>query len=229
MKKRNLAAAVLSAGILLMSCSKEDAAVAIDKTNDGRFKIFTEGSVTTVQNLMADTIIGLTPGIPPTGGIPYGAGKFTFFNLENKALVSNADSATAKWDIAFRGTTILVNSGTSGPGTGGAFVFTGSFDNLLTIPVDSVFRTDNAPLYAIPTGSGKGWYNYNGPVNLLTPLPGRVLVIRTASGKYAKIEIQNYYKGGVTPASSASDNVKLTEQRYYAFRFTYQPNGTKSF
>jgi hypothetical protein len=229
MKKRNLAAAILSAGIILMSCSKEDATVVIDKTNDGSFKIFTEGNITTVQNLMADTIIGLTPGVPPTGGIPYGAGKFTFFSLENKALVSNADSATAKWDVAFRGTTILVNSGSSGPGSGGAFVFTGSFDNMVTIPVDSVFRTDNAPLYAIPTGSGKGWYNYNGPVNLLTPLPGRVLVIRTASGKYAKIEIQNYYKGGVTPASGAPDNVKLTEQRYYAFRFTYQPNGTKNF
>jgi HmuY protein len=229
MKKSNLAAAILSAGILLMSCSKGDVAVAIDKTNDGSFKIFTEGNITTVQNLMADTIIGLTPGVPPAGGIPYGAGKFTFFSIENKTLVSNADSATAKWDVAFRGTTILVNNGTSGPGNGGAFVLTGSFDNLAAIPTDSVFRTDNAPVYAITTGSGKGWYNYNGPVNLLTPLPGRILVIRTASGKYAKIEIQNYYKGGVTPASGAPDNVKLTEQRYYAFRFTYQPNGTKNF
>jgi hypothetical protein len=229
MKKRNLAAAIVSAGILLAACSKNDTAVVIDKTNDGSYKVFTEGNITTVQNLIADTIIGLTPGLPPTGGIPYGAGKFTFFSLENKALVSNADSASAKWDIAFRGTTILVNSGSSGPGSGGAFVFTGSFDNLPAVPADSVFRTDNAPAYAITVGSGKGWYSYNGPANLITPLPGRVLVIRTASGKYAKLEITNYYKGGITPASTDGDNIKLSKQRYFAFRFTYQPNGTKNF
>jgi hypothetical protein len=48
---------------------------------------------------------------------------------------------------------------------------------------------------------------------LLHQSPGRILVIRTASGKYAKIEIQNYYKGGVTPDATASDNDKLMKQR----------------
>ena len=69
----------------------------------------------------------------------------------------------------------------------------------------------------------------NGLKNLVTPIPGRVLVIRTASGKFAKIEILNYYKGGVTPAATASDNVKMKDQRYYTFRYSFQPNGTKSF
>jgi hypothetical protein len=54
-------------------------------------------------------------------------------------------------------------------------------------------------------------------------------VIRTASGKYAKIEIQNYYKGGVTPDATASDADKLSKQRYYTFRYLLQPNGTKTF
>jgi hypothetical protein len=229
MKRRIFTAIATCAAVIITSCSKSDPAIVIDKTNDGSFKVFTEGNITTVQNLMADTIIGLTPGVPPAGGIPYGSGRYTFFSLENKAIISNADSATAKWDIAFRGTTMLVNCGTSGPGNGGAFVWTGSFDNLATIPADSVFRTDNAPVYAIPTGSGRGWYNYNGPANLVTPLPGRVLVIRTASGKYAKVEINNYYKKGITPASTDPDAIKLSNQRYFAFRFTYQPNGTKNF
>ncbi|MDO9155766.1 MAG: hypothetical protein Q7U17_02765, partial [Sediminibacterium sp.] len=64
---------------------------------------------------------------------------------------------------------------------------------------------------------------------LVTPIPGRVLVVRTASGKYAKVEILNYYKGGTTPATTASDAIKLTTQRYYTFRFSFQPNGTKTF
>jgi len=41
----------------------------------------------TVQNLIADTIIGITPGVPPAGGIPYGAGKFTFYSLETNSII----------------------------------------------------------------------------------------------------------------------------------------------
>lgn len=212
------------AAVLFSACEKDDAPVAIDKTNDGTFKVFTEGNVTTVQNLIADTIIGLNPM-----GIPYGTGKFTFFSLENKRLVASTDSATNNWDIAFRGTTILTNSGTSGPGNGGAFVQVGTFDALTTISNDSTFRVDAAPNYAIPTGSGRGWYNYDGPNNLVTPLPGRIMVIRTANGKYAKLEISSYYKKAVTPSISASDDEKLRNQRYYNFRFTYQPDGSKNF
>ena len=216
---------IFAAGILVFTaCKKEDATTPIDKTNDGTFKVFTEGNITTVQNLMADTIIGLAPS-----GQPYGANKFTFFSIENNSLVPSADSATTNWDIAFKGTTILTNAGTSGPGNGGGFVQIGTFDGLSAISVDSVFKTDAAPVYAIRTGSGKGWYNYDGANNLVTPLPGRVLVIKTASGKYAKIEITCYYKKGVTPAATATDQEKLSSQRYYGFRYTFQANGTKTF
>ena len=216
---------ILATGILVFTaCKKDDATIPFDKTNDGTFKVFTEGNITTVQNLVADTIIGLMPT-----GQPYGASKFTFYSIENNALVASSDSATTKWDIAFRGTTILTNAGTSGPGNGGAFVQTGIFDALTSISIDSTFKTDAAPIYAITTGSGKGWYNYDGASNLVTALPGRVLVIRTALGKYAKIEITNYYKKGVTPAASATDEEKLHSQRYYGFRYTFQANGTKNF
>lgn len=216
---------LFAAAILLFSsCKKDDATVAIDKTNDGTFKVFTEGNITTVQNLIADTIIGLTPI-----GQPYGANKYTFFSIENNALIPASDSATNKWDIAFRGTTIITNAGTSGPGLGGAFVLVGTFDATASVPADSTFYTDAAPVYAIRTGSGKGWYNYDGANNLVTALPGRVIMIRTATGKYAKLEIINYYKKGITPAATAPDNDKLSLQRYYGFRYTFQPNGTKTF
>ena len=72
-------------------------------------------------------------------------------------------------------------------------------------------------------------YTYDGLTTLVSPIAGRVLVIRTANGKYAKIEILNYYKGGVTLASTASVNDKLFKQRYYTFRYTYQSNGSKVF
>ena len=221
-------AAIRLMGILLISaavvsCKKSD--TGIDTSNNGTFKVFTEGKVTTVQNLMADTVLGINP----MSGQPFGSGKYTFFSLETGSLVANSDSATNKWDIAFRGTTILTNNGTSGPGAGGAFVQVGLFADVLSVSTDSIIRTDAAPTYAIRTGSNKGWYVYDGPANLITPIPGRVLIIRTASGKYAKLEIQNYYKGGVTPAATASDATKLSEQRYYTFRYTYQANGSMTF
>lgn len=226
MKKTfSILASLAVIALAITGCSKNDTTTpAIDKTNDGTFKVYTEGKITTVQNLLGDTIIGIAPT-----GQPYGSGRFTFYNLETKSIVPNSDSATDRWDIGVRGTTIITNAGTGGPGVGGGFVWIGAFDNLTAVPADSTFYTDAAPVYAIRTGSGKGWYNYDGPTNLVTPLPGRVLVIRTGKGKYAKIEILNYYKKGVTPAVTDSDDIKLKNQRYYLLRYTYQADGTKNF
>lgn len=211
--KTQLIALTALTGILFASCDKDDVPAPVTVQTKS------------VNNLPADTIVGIS-----SMGQPYGSGKYTLYSLETNAVIANTDSATAKWDIGFRGTTIIINGGNSGPGTGGAFVYTGTFADLKTIPTDSTFRVDNAPTsYAIKTGSGNGWYNYNGATQLITPIPGRILVVRTATGKYAKIEIQNYYKGGVTPDATASDNVKLTTQRYYTFRYTYQSDGSKNF
>jgi hypothetical protein len=183
----------------------------------------------TVQNLIADTIIGITPGVPPAGGIPYGAGKFTFYSLETNSIITSTDSASNRWDLGFRGTTIITNSGSSGPGQGGAFVWTGLFADLKSIPADSTFRVDAAPNYAIPVGSGRAWYTYSQAEQLVRPIPGKILVIRTSSGKFAKVEILNYYKGGVTPAVTEPDSVKYKLQRHYTFRYTFQPNGSRDF
>jgi hypothetical protein len=224
MKQTFIFASALLITATIVSCTKTDSEPVVDKTNNGTFKVFTEGKVTTVQNLPGDTILGMS-----AMGQPYGSGKFTFFSISNKSLVMNSDSASTKWDIGIRGTTIITNAGSSGPGTGGAFVYVGTFDGLSAVPADSTFRVDAAPTYAITTGSGKGWYNYDGVSALITPLPGRVMVIRTATGKYAKLEILNYYKGGVTPSSTASDNEKMFNQRHVTFRFSYQADGTKNF
>lgn len=149
---------------------------------------------------------------------------YAFYSLETGKAIGGSDSASSKWDIAFRSTTIITNGGASGPGAGGAFVqHATSFDSYAAIPADSVFRTDNAPVYAIPTGSGNGWYNYDFTTNVISPIPGNIIVVRTASGKYAKIEILSYYQGA--PATPAAEDVA----RYYTFRFIYQPDGSKSF
>ncbi|MFM1972426.1 MAG: hypothetical protein RL185_1108 [Bacteroidota bacterium] len=207
-------AMVLGVSVTMLACSKDDTAVVVPV------------SAITVRDLAADTVTGI--GVD---GRPQSAGSITYYSLVDNKVIAAADAATTKWDVAFTATKVLVNSGTSGPGLGGAFVFKGLFDDLKTIPSDSTFATDNsnASSFAIPWGSGKGWYTYDGLTTLVNPIAGRVLVIRTAAGKFAKIEIINYYKGGVTLPSTAADVDKLTKQRYYTFRYAYQPNGTTTF
>ena len=204
----------LGLSIALVACSKEEEIIVVPV------------SAITVSNLAADTVTGL--GVD---GRPQSAGTTTYYSLVDNKVIASTDAASTKWDIAFSSTKILVNSGTSGPGLGGAFVYVGLFDALKTIPADSNFATDNANAasYAIPLGSGKAWYTYDGLTTLISPIAGRVLVIRTATGKFAKIEILNYYKGGVTLPATASVNDKLFKQRYYTFRYAYQPNGSKTF
>lgn len=205
---------VLILSSILFACTKNETPMLVPVT------------AITVSNLPADTVLGLNP----ITGMPISAGKYTFYSLERNAIVPNTDSASTQWDLAFAGSKILTNSGTSGKGLGGAFIYTGLFNDVKTISNDSVFKTDNAPSsFAVTFGSGKGWYVYDQLTSLITPLAGRVLVIRTASGKYAKVEIINYYKGGVTLPTTASDSDKLSKQRYYTFRYAYQPNGSKTF
>jgi len=172
-----------------------------------------------VSDLAADPIVG----IDSTTGQPVGTGRFTFYSLRENAVVPSSDSATASWDIALRGTTILVNGGTSGPGAGAAQVWTGVFDDLLEAPADG-YAVDAAAGNAIPIGSGNGWYNYNPPLNLITPIPGRVIVLRTADGRYAKISVLSYYRG-----APAAPDATTHEARYYTFDFVLQEDGTRSF
>lgn len=204
----------LSLGLALVACRKGGETMVVPL------------SAITVSNLAADTVTGL--GLD---GRPQSAGTTTYYSLVDNKVIASTDAASTKWDVAFSSTKILVNSGTSGPGLGGAFVFKGLFDDLKTIPADSSFATDNANAasFAIPLGSGRAWYTYDGLTTLVSPIAGRVLVIRTASGKYAKIEIISYYKGGVTLPATASVNDKLFKQRYYTFRYIYQANGSKTF
>ncbi|MBC3787191.1 HmuY family protein [Spirosoma utsteinense] len=171
----------------------------------------------TVNNLPADPT---TPS-STTGQPPLSTGKFTLYNLRDNKTVANTDSATNRWDVGFRGTTVIINGGAVRSGQGGAYVHTGTFEELTAIPATATFAQDqSATSLAIPTGSGLGWYNYNSTNNIITPVPGRVLVIRTGDGKYAKLEILSYYENApATPGATS-------RSRFYTFRYVYQPDGS---
>jgi hypothetical protein len=196
---------LLSFSVILFTACKKDEVVIKDPVK-----------AETVKDLPADpTIISGT-------GQPVASGKFTFYSFKN-GLIPNTDSITNKWDVAFRGTTILINGGTSGTGQGSGSILNGIFDEIKEIPVSAIFLQDTKTVLAIPTGSGKGWYNYDGASNIISPIAGKVLLIKTGDGKYAKMEILSYYKGAPAKPDGSVGS------RYYTFRFVYQPDGTLKF
>ena len=167
------------------------------------------------SDIPADPIVGLS------GGRPVGAGIITYYSLRTHSIVG--DSASTAWDIALQGTTIYVNGGSSGPGQGAAQVLTGTFEEITEAPAAG-YAADSEGGLAIPTGSGNGWYNYNPANQTVTPIPGRVLVVRAADGQsYAKIRILSYYRGA--PAEITSES----ESRYYTFEYVLQADGSRSF
>lgn len=158
-------------------------------------------------------------------------GEFVKINL---ATGQKTDSAT-EWDIAFRATTILVNGGSvtglndepARTGQGGVYIETGVTFSALSRVIETNFKQDSSNGLAVPTGSNNGWYNYNRETHLITPIPGRTLVVRTHDGKYAKVEILSYYKGAPDPKDVKVDprTFQYSHQAdTYTFNYVYQPN-----
>lgn len=165
--------------------------------------------VKTVEDLMAD-------------------GQYAYYDLEEGTVVSSTDSASTKWDLAFRNLTILINGGTSGPGQGAAQVVEGIFEELEEAPADG-YHTDSEAGSAI-----QGWYTYTSdtatPFHAVLTEPGKVIMLKTADGKYAKVEILSYYKGNPdTSTAEFADTNTRPDGRYYTFRYVIQPDGSRNF
>ncbi len=190
----------------------------------------------TVRNLNADYApLVFNPSGPPTR--PAETRKYTFFSFKTGQIVPNADSASLKWDIAFRSTSILFNSGTSGPGNAGAQFVSGTFDAITEAPetgyaIDNaprggapVFAVSPSPLAAGATPTNQWWQNSGSQQStIVSPIAGRILVVRLAEGGFAKMEILSYYENAPAQPNNVSD-----KDRHYTFRYIYQPNGGRTF
>ena len=148
---------------------------------------------------------------------------FVKFSFSAKDTVSD-DS----WDLAFKGTKILVNGGTGSEnitrtGHAGAIIKDGIFEEMLTAPEDSEYRQDSGTDLAVPTGSNNGWYVYNDAAYLITPIAGKVIFVRTHDDKYAKVEILSYYKDAPANPDAFTDQAAT-----FTFRYIYQEDGSKN-
>lgn len=199
MKTKFLKLSLLALFVFTASCSSDD-----DNNTDE-----TPAAVTTakVTNLDASST------------------EFTKFSFSENKVVTNDN-----WDVAFSTTTILVNGGVktrdvepNRTGSGAVSIVSGTFASVTAFPAAATFVQDVNGTYAIPTGSGKGWYNYNMQSHIVSPIAGKVFVVKTHDGKYAKFEILSYYKDA--PATPDATSVSP----YYTFNFAYQANSTTTF
>ena len=210
MKTNFLKFSILVLTLFIASCSNDD-----DKKEETIPAVVTQK----FSNLYA----------PQTGGGQSGTpigGEFTKFSFSENKVVT-----TDNWDIAFRGTAIIVNGGAkynaadagepARTGQGAVSTVSGTFASVTTFPATATFKMDAASIYAFPTGAD-AWYDYNDVTHIISAKAGKVFVVKTHDGKYAKFEILSYYKDApATPDGTSS--------RYYTFNFAYQANSTTTF
>ncbi len=183
-----------------------------------------------VLQVESDSVLNLYApqegGIDQMGNPVPVSGPFTKFDFSS----GTTTASETEWDIAFRGTSIIINGGVSygatdepdRNGDSAAYIATSTFANVESVNTSSL-EQDSVNGYVLAD-----WYTYTGPPNhLILPTAGKVIVVRTRDGKYAKMEILSYYKDA--PEEISAD-AAANDSRYYTFNFVYQPNeGTSTF
>lgn len=166
------------------------------------------------------------PTFPPSSADPMPAGgelagprtftveatdpdRWRYFSFARGTLVENPSAFG--WDLAFRRFQVVANGGEGFPGMGGIRdLGEVDFDAVARLPeegyVESRVRQGDSLNAAV-----EDWYDYSFFSHLLSPRP-RVYAVRTADGRYAKVEFLGYYCPGAEPGCMT-------------FRYTYQGGG----
>jgi len=154
-------------------------------------------------------------------------GKFEKFSFSEGDTVNHEN-----WDVAFSGTTIIVNGGDSysvnqpeRTGNSAVYIATGIMSDIRTVDLTKL-EQDNASGPAIIDDLGiseQGWASYDMSTHILSPTAGKVLVFRTHDNKYAKMEILYFYD---TPNPIPSEG---DFGGFYTFNYVCQLDGTTAF
>ena len=152
-------------------------------------------------------------------------GDFIKFSFSEGDIVTNEN-----WDVAFRGTTLIVNGGKKAnidqpdrTGNAAVYIDIGSMSEINNVDTSRLLQ-DNSSGSAILNNimiddlgvSGQGWASYNFTTHLFSPRAGRILVFRTHDDKYAKMEIIYFYDS-LNPDTKNGDI-----GGYYTFNYVYQ-------
>lgn len=159
-------------------------------------------------------------------------GSFVKFSFSEGNTVTHEN-----WDVAFRGTTLIVNGGEKAhndqpdrTGNAAVYIANGSMSEIDSVDSNRLLQ-DNSFGSAILNNimiddlgvSGQGWASYSFSTHLFSPRAGRILVFRTHDNKYAKMEIVYFYDS-LNPDTGNGDI-----GGYYTFNYVYQSDGGLTF
>ena len=149
---------------------------------------------------------------------------WSFFDFSRGSVVSDVENFkdAELWDLAFRRGKIASNGG--GTNKNGivevASLKTTDFDSVTSVPEGAKYSKDTrTSAGADPKNVNlDNWYSYNFMDHNLKSYK-KVLIIKTAEGNYAKMQLISYY--------CEKDEKKLTG--CYTIKYVYQGDGSKSF
>jgi hypothetical protein len=199
--------------ITLSSCTKEEVKPVLQ-----------DGKSIVVNDLPGDLENTVGSGKPFT---PF------YFSLAKNGKVDSTQRKTAAWDIAFAkeyNSYVSINNGSDGsslgaggPGVGALIAVNQAYENVTTAPSDEEFSNNGITAAGWDSGNGNGWYFYDIKTHLAVPIKNRTYILRTAGGKYAKLQLVSMYKGA--PAVVTDLNWPAP---YFTFRYYLQQDGSRN-
>jgi hypothetical protein len=165
------------------------------------------------------------PTYPPTPPVPREAGRTltgpVLYTIDARdpeqwrrfsfQVGSAVDNAATAWDLAFKRYEIISNGGNGYGGNAGLLdLGERPFDEVITVPTSGYQLTERAPDPRNPAIAR--WYTYGFFSHVLTPKP-HVWAVRTADGRFAKLEMVGYYCDGGQPGC-------------VTFRYVFQGDGS---
>jgi hypothetical protein len=203
--------------LMLVACSKKNA--GLDET---------KGNSITIKDLVGDTSASMQ-----TGGTASFKNLYFSFATGAAVTISDADKTTTKWDLAFTGpynSEVYVNyggykynPGYNGPGQGAVIQIDKPFDQVTTAPSPTEFDAATMTKIGWDAGNGAGWFFYSLDNHIAVAIKNRTFVLRTADGKFAKLELLNVYKGNPPVVTDL-----FWPAPYFTFRYFVQADGSNN-
>jgi hypothetical protein len=120
--------------------------------------------------------------------------RWVAFDFSRRSVVPLDDLRGLDWDLAFNRFRIRTNGGATNPaGQGGALdLGRVAFDSVFLVPDTGYVQDARVSANETRSPALERWYDYSWLSHRLTPKP-RVYAVRTADGRYAKIDVLSYY------------------------------------
>ncbi|WP_232538868.1 HmuY family protein [Chitinophaga tropicalis] len=212
----------------LLSCKK-------DENNDTKTN-YEDGVSTVVYDLAGDTKASVADGVEGKERRPFNS---FFFRLSAKLQSwdsSAANKQSNSWDLAFTGVynaMVYVNNGADAvsPGYGGngkglIIAVDSPYSKVTVAPAPEDMETNNLKFVGwdgYPQAYNTGWFFYSLSTHLAIPIKNRTFIIRTAEGKYAKLELLNVYQGNPPAVTDLH-----WPAPYFTFRYYVQEDGSRN-